>query len=246
MMLVLLLSSVVRDRFPRVHLPMRRHVVQGSRVAVVDKIVRTEYPTKRLLGPLEGDRHTAQGAPGAPRGWNHACAGRRESECRAHGFYERLDAVFINPRVAEHWGVGRTLLANSLLAAGGTLLVAFAERVWRPAVVGTFLVAAAEYRVQGVLTKVLRVRSPEWKSGHQLVPSGILGMERLVQGVLVSLVALADLLNDRVLLLAALTLASVQVVVLEYVGQAPLTWGLRSTTGSCACGLGCGQAIARC
>lgn len=75
------------------------------------------------------------------------------------------------------WGVARPLLANSFLAVGGTLLVALAEKVWGPAVVGTLLVAAAGYRVQGALTKVLRVRSPEWKSKYMLVPSGIHGTE---------------------------------------------------------------------
>lgn len=123
------------------------------------------------------------------------------------------------------WGVGRPLVANSLLAIGGTLLVAFAQKVWAPAVVGTLLVAAAGYRVQGALTKALRKKSPEWQSGHNLVPSGILGRERVVQGVLVTLVALGDLLGDRVLQLTALTLASLKVAVLEYVGQAYLTWG---------------------
>lgn len=43
--------------------------------------------------------------------------------------------------------------------------------------------------------------------------------------MLVTLVALADLLDHRVLQLVALALASAQVVVLEYVGQARLTWG---------------------
>eukprot|EP00752_Nemacystus_decipiens_P004827 g4393.t1 len=123
------------------------------------------------------------------------------------------------------WGLGRPLFANSLLAAGGTLLVCFAEQVWRPAVVGTLLVVAAGYRVQGALTKVLRVRSTAW-SANLLVPSGIHRTERAVQSVLVTILALADVLDDRVLLLTALTLASVQVVVLEAVGQAVLTWGI--------------------
>ena len=122
------------------------------------------------------------------------------------------------------WGIGRPLFANSCLAVGGTLLVAFAEKIWGPAVVGTLLVAASGYRVQGALTKVLRVRSVAWTT-HKLVPSGIHGIERVVQLVLVTLVALADLLDDRVLLLTALTLAAAQVVVMEYVGQACLTWG---------------------
>ena len=122
------------------------------------------------------------------------------------------------------WGIGRPLFANSCLAVGGTLLVAFAEKIWGPAVVGTLLVAASGYRVQGALTKVLRVRSVAWTT-HKLVPSGIHGMERVVQLVLVTLVALADLLDDRVLLLTALTLAAAQVVIMEYVGQACLTWG---------------------
>eukprot|EP00903_Cladosiphon_okamuranus_P014524 g13471.t1 len=122
------------------------------------------------------------------------------------------------------WGLGRPLFANSVLAMGGTLLVFFAEDLWRPGIVGTLLVAAAGYRVQGALTKMLRVLSPAW-SDNLLVPSGIHGAERAVQGVLVTLVALADLLEDRALLLSALVLASAQVVVLESVGQAVLTWG---------------------
>lgn len=141
-------------------------------------------------------------------------------------FYLRDDFV-LSAREEEaviEWGVGRSLLGNSVLAVGGTLLVAFAEQIWRPAIVGTLLVAAAGYRVQGALTKVLRVRSPAW-SDNMLVPSGIHGTERAVQGVLVMLVALADLLDNRVLLLTALVLASGQVVVLECVGQAVLTWG---------------------
>ena len=128
------------------------------------------------------------------------------------------------------WGVGRPLFANSLLAVGGTLLVAYAEKFWAPAVVGTLLVAAAEYRVQGTMTKVLRVRSPEWKR-KLLVPSGMHGLERVVQIVLITLVALADLLEHRVLLLSALVFASVQVVLLEYVGQACLTWGFPAYHG---------------
>lgn len=125
------------------------------------------------------------------------------------------------------WGVGRPLFASSLLALGGMLLVAVVEDFWEPAVVGTLLVAAAGYRVQGALTKILRTRSDEWKEGtrHRLIPSGILGTERVMQGVQVTLVALADLLNDRRLLLAVLTFVSVQVIVLEYVGQARLTYG---------------------
>lgn len=122
------------------------------------------------------------------------------------------------------WGVGRTLLSNSLLAVGGTLLVAFAEQIWEPAIVGTLLVAAAGYRVQGAMTGVLRVRSQEWKN-IRLVPSGIHGAERVVQVVIVTLVVLADLLDDRVLQLVALTCASVHVVLLEVVGHAVLTWG---------------------
>lgn len=161
-------------------------------------------------------------------------------------FYLRGDFV-LSAREEEElveWGVRRPLFANSLLAVGGTLLVAIVEKAWEPAVVGTLLVAAAEYHVQGALTKVLRVRSLEWKSKHKLVPSGIHGTERAVQGMLLTLVALADLLNHRGLLLTALICASVQVVLLEYVGQSRLTWGherynsvlrlqLRKWTGVC-------------
>ena len=141
-------------------------------------------------------------------------------------FYLRGDFVLSarEEEALKEWGFGRPLFANSLLAAGGTLLVCFAEQIWPPAVVGTLLVAAAGYRVQGALTKVLRVRSAEW-SDNLLIPSGIHGTERVVQGVLVTLVALADLLDDRVLLLTALTIASAEVVVLESVGQAVLTFG---------------------
>lgn len=143
--------------------------------------------------------------------------------------YFYLNADFVLPadgeRALMEWGVGRPMFADSLLAVGGTLLVAFAERIWAPAVVGTLLVAATGYRVQDALTKVWRGRSDDWtkdENMYKLVPSGILGAERVVQGVLVTL---ADLLDDRRLLMAALTLASVQVVVLEYLGQACLTWG---------------------
>lgn len=145
-----------------------------------------------------------------------------------NNYFYLHDGFVMSAREEEalvEWGVGRPLFANYLLAVGGTVLVAFVEKIWGPAVVGTLLVAAAGYRVQGVMTKVLRIRSPEWTSRHKLIPSGIHGTERVVQGVLLTLVALADLLDDRWLLLAALTLASVQVVVLEYLGQASLTWG---------------------
>lgn len=122
------------------------------------------------------------------------------------------------------WGVGRTILGNPGIAVAGTLLVAFAEKFWQPAIVGTLLVASASYRVQGVLTKVLRVRSPEWKE-NKLVPRGIHGTERAMQLVLVVLVALADLMEGRVLLLTALTSASVYVILLEMIGHAVTTWG---------------------
>lgn len=123
------------------------------------------------------------------------------------------------------WGLGRALLGNSVVVVvRGVLLVVFAAQVWQQALVGTVLVAAASYRVQGVLTKVLRVWSDEWKR-HDLVPSGSLGTERALQLLLVALVALAGLLEDRVVLLTVLTLASVHVVLLESVGQAVTTWG---------------------
>eukprot|EP00903_Cladosiphon_okamuranus_P014758 g13675.t1 len=142
-------------------------------------------------------------------------------------FYLRNDFV-MSAREEDalvEWGVGRPLFANSLVAVGGTLWVSFVENVWGPGLVGILLVAAAGYRVQGVLTKVLRIRSDDWKSKHKLLPSGIHGTERLVQGLLVTLVALADLLDNRRLLLVTLTLASAQVLLLEYEGQARLTWG---------------------
>lgn len=141
-------------------------------------------------------------------------------------FYLRDDFV-LSTRDEEalmEWCVGRPLFANSLLAVGGTLMVAFAGKIWRPAVVGTLLVAASGYLVQGALTKVLRVKSGWWTK-HMLVPSGIHGTERVMQFMLVTVVALADLLDDSVLLLTALTLASAQVVLLEYVGQVRLRWG---------------------
>lgn len=56
-------------------------------------------------------------------------------------FYLRNDFA-LSSREEEalmEWSLGRPLLANSLLAAGGTLLGAFAENIWRPAVVGTLL-----------------------------------------------------------------------------------------------------------
>lgn len=127
------------------------------------------------------------------------------------------------------WGVGRLTFGNPTLAVGGTLLVVFAEQVWQPAIIGTLLVATASYRVQGVLTKVLRVWSPEWKA-NKLVSRGIHGTERAVQLVLLVLVVLADLLEDRVLLLTALISASVYVVLLETIGQAVTTWGWRKYT----------------
>ena len=142
-------------------------------------------------------------------------------------FYLRDDFVLstCEEESLVEWGVGRPLLANSFLAVGGALLVALVEKVWGPAVVGTVIVAAAGYRVQGAMTKLMRVRSPEWER-NLLVPSGIHGTERVVQIVLVTLVALADLLDHRVLLLTALVIASAQVLVLEIAGQTCLTWGL--------------------
>jgi len=121
------------------------------------------------------------------------------------------------------WAVGRPMFANSWLAVTGLVFVRFVEQVWRPSVLGILLVAAAVYRVQGVLTAVLRVRSDEWK-GNQLVPSGVSRIERVVQLVLAILLALANLLDDRKWLLAALTYALVQVVLTEAAGQV-LTWG---------------------
>lgn len=130
----------------------------------------------------------------------------------------------------REWGVGRALFASMWLAVGGTLLVALANPVWQPLVVGTLLVAAAGYRVEGALTKVLRVTSAEWER-HELVPSGIHGTERAVQLVLVTLVALADLLESRKLLLWALGCATVNVVAIECTGQVVVTWGFRRYRG---------------
>eukprot|EP00752_Nemacystus_decipiens_P017008 g15227.t2 len=45
------------------------------------------------------------------------------------------------------WGIGRPAFAGILLAVGGLMMVLFSE-IWRPAVVGTLLVAAATYRIQ--------------------------------------------------------------------------------------------------
>lgn len=122
------------------------------------------------------------------------------------------------------WGVGRPVFANSILAVGGTVLVWFAE-VWRPAIGGTLLVAAAEVGFRGAVTKVWRVESRAWKSHYMLVPSGVFGLERAMQGVLAALLAYAGLVGSRGLLLATLTIASVRVVLLEFVCHAQLTWG---------------------
>ena len=105
------------------------------------------------------------------------------------------------------------------------MLVLFAD-VWRPAVVGTLLVAAATYRIQGALTKLIRKCSPSWKR-EDLIPNGIHGTERLVQFVLVTTLAVSEILDSRPLLLIGLSLATFQVVILEIVGQAVITWGWR-------------------
>lgn len=146
-------------------------------------------------------------------------------------FYLRNDFVLTAEEEDSllEWGVGRPVFGNSLLAVGGTLLVAFAEEVWRPAVVGMLLVAAAGYRIEGAVTKIYRVMSKEWRD-HLLVPSGIQGVERALQFVVLTLVALADLLDDKVLRLAALTCASMQVVLLEVAGQVVVTWTWKDFT----------------
>ena len=153
---------------------------------------------------------------------------RRDHKDYKEDFYLRDEFVLSvrDEEALEEWGIGRFLFANSILALGGTFLVAFAEPVWTPAVVGTLLVAAAGYRVQGGLTRMRRVLSSDWESKVNLIPSGIHGSERAVQILLVTIVAIADLLEDRVLLLTALVSASVQVVVVETVGQAVITWGV--------------------
>lgn len=121
------------------------------------------------------------------------------------------------------WGMGRLVFANIFLAVGGLLLMAKAERWWRPAVVGVLLVAAASYRVQGTHTKLIRIRSVEWGQ-FKLVPRGIHGSERAVQLALLATLALADLMGSRELLLFGLSATAFQVVVLEVWGQAA-TWG---------------------
>jgi len=121
------------------------------------------------------------------------------------------------------WGMGRLVFANIFLAVGGLLLMAKAERWWRPAVVGVLLVAAASYRVQGTHTKLIRIRSAEWEQ-FKLVPRGIHGSERAVQLGLLATLALADLMESRELLLFGLSATAFQVVVLEILGQAA-TWG---------------------
>eukprot|EP00752_Nemacystus_decipiens_P007862 g7024.t1 len=126
----------------------------------------------------------------------------------------------------REWGVGRALFTNIYLAVGGTMLVAFAGQVWQPLIVGTLLVAAAGYRVQGALTNLLRVKSAEWEH-RELVPSGTFGIERVVQLVLVVLVALGDLLENEELLLWALVCATLNVVLMETAGQMVVTWGFR-------------------
>lgn len=124
------------------------------------------------------------------------------------------------------WGVGRLVFSNIYLAVGGLLLVAMAEHVWRPAVVGVLLVAAAAYRVRGTHTKLIRVRSDDWTSS-KLVPRGIHGLERAVQVVLLTTLALADLLESRVWLLVGLSATAAKVVMLEVLGQAILTWSFK-------------------
>ena len=124
------------------------------------------------------------------------------------------------------WGMGRPLFSGVLLAVGGVLLVALAERVWRPAAVGVLLVAGAHYRIQGALTRMIRINSGEWKR-HELVPSGIHGTERAAQSLLLTVLALADLLDSRVLLLVGLVAAASQVVLMEVAGQVVITWGFQ-------------------
>lgn len=147
---------------------------------------------------------------------------RRDHINHKEDFYLRDEFVLSvrDEEALEEWGIGRFLFANSILA------LVFAEPVWTPAVVGTLLVAAAGYRVQGGLTRIRRALSSDWKRKVKLIPSGIHGSERAVQILLVTIVAIADLLEDRMLLLAALVSASVQVVVVETVGQAAITWGV--------------------
>eukprot|EP00903_Cladosiphon_okamuranus_P019945 g18330.t1 len=140
--------------------------------------------------------------------------GRREY------FYLHKDLVMSadEEESLTEWGVGRALLGNSAVAVGGVLLAASAAQVWQQAFAGTVLVAAASYRVQGVLTKVCRAWSDEWRH-HLLVARGSLGVEPAVHLVLVVLVALAVLWEDRALLLKALIMASAHVILLESVGS---------------------------
>lgn len=128
------------------------------------------------------------------------------------------------------WGIGRRAFAGILLAVGGLMLVLKAG-VWRPAVIGNLLVTAAAYRVEGTLTTLLRVvRSREWKNGCQLIPAGIHGTERFVQFVLITTLAVSELLDSRVLLIVGLSLATAQVALLEVIGQMVTTWGYKRGT----------------
>lgn len=128
------------------------------------------------------------------------------------------------------WGIGRFAFTGIFLAAGGLMLVFLAD-TWRPALVGVLLVTYASYRTQGVLTNISRFR--EWeKTECQLIPCGLHGTERIVQAVLLTTVAVADLLDSRVLLLIGLSLATAQVFFMEVVGQMVITWGYTKYLGA--------------
>ena len=124
------------------------------------------------------------------------------------------------------WGIGRRAFAGILFAVGGLMLVLFSD-VWRPAVVGTLLVAAATYRIEGALTTLIRICYGGWKDEYRLIPKGIHGTERFVQFVLITTLAVSEILDHRLLLLIGLSLATFQVVILEIVGQIAITWGLK-------------------
>ncbi|CAN0199680.1 unnamed protein product [Ectocarpus fasciculatus] len=125
------------------------------------------------------------------------------------------------------WGIERPVLGGMFLAMLGFLLVWLAEQVWRPAIVGILLVGAAQYRIQGALSSIIRISSDGWKR-HDLVPNGVHGAERLVQSILLTTLAVADLLDSREALLVGLFVATLQVVLLEIVGQIVITWGLHA------------------
>ncbi len=120
------------------------------------------------------------------------------------------------------WGLGRAFLAPIILAVGGSLMVQMAH-LWHPALVGTLLVTAVYYRIQGAMTKLIRVMKDKRK--HHLIPSGMHGTERAAQFILIAFLAAAEIVESRTLLLGVLWATTLKVVVLECLWQWK-TWGL--------------------